>query len=111
MSESSELSKYVHLLIEKTSERKIPWEEIGKEAFSADLNDVTVAIRYREFQAGPSDYRFSVDNKDGNEVEGYYQESKDPEYALLKRLHTVAKRSALKVEETLSSLEKVLKGL
>ena len=109
----SELGNIANLLLSKSEAGKVEWNvEPAKDSFSTVVDGVIMRIRYRTFSnTTAADYYFSIRSKDDHEIESYYQEAKHPDYSLLKKLYEIARRRALRVDETLSKVERALKGL
>lgn len=108
----NELGRFAALVGEKTNGNKLSWKVApGDSTFATVIDDVTVQIEYRTFEDAMPDYRLTIRNKAGNEIESYFQERDDADFDILQDLHGAARRNALKIDETLAKLERALKNL
>lgn len=107
------------LLITKTTEKTITWEASASEnIFLVSLPECTVSIVRQPAVRTPTGFRggkflMSVRNAEGRVIDFLSASPESPEgevYAQLGELYELARRQALRIDETLERLRQTLEG-
>lgn len=108
----SELDNILARLIQRTTERKLKWSRAANpNQFVTSVDAISVVIHEMPgFDYGvSSSYRLEILNEDGETVEILGDmEATVEQCQQLERLHTTARRSTLRYEETLEKLARAL---
>jgi|SRR5579859_76497 len=104
------LIELIPVLLNKTADRKIPWEDGGDRSFIAVFGDNIVKIKY-DHQSQSVDYRLSLLNSEGSILESYAPDRQTDESETLEELWDAARRRAFLVDDRLDTLKKMLNDL
>lgn len=86
---------------------KLQWELVGRDSFRAQVGKLFLTTSQDRNDDGDSVYIFSIYDDDGNLLE----DTIDIWHSEQRELYEQARRSALKVDEALESLDEQLKKL
>jgi hypothetical protein len=98
------------ILLTKTREGKLQWEDGGSGSFLASVDDVTLKVEYDNVSR-EVDHRLRLLNDDGEVIEEFVPRRGTDKAGPLAELYDLARRRALKVDESLAKLERSLKTL
>lgn len=109
------ISEFIPLVYLKAKEGKLAWDQAGESGFISPIGDGVVNIRRElkrtSYGVNVIAYRFSLANSSGTTLETYQAIDTEDYFSDLEDIYEMARRKALKVDETLSDLMKSLKSL
>jgi|SRR5215211_6739899 len=104
----SEIEEITPLVLEKSREEKLKWEDAGEDAFYCNIKDMNLTIERTR-----SGHALTLRNTDGRVIErtssAAFQE--DALSEALAEIYELARRKALRVEDTLQRFKDALQGL
>ena len=101
------LTDLIPILLQKTEEGKIDWEQLSTTSYFARFGDLTV-----ESSSSKGDTFVALRNEEGTILEGAsYGGTQPPIDGFIKRLFDSAKRRALKIDDAINILKDSLEKL
>lgn len=102
----SEYKPLISKLTELTSTRKIEWNSTSdstKFELISDNNSIYIQS-YNDYESGVPFIGFEIRTLLGNYIDGIYLSSEEIDFDILEKLYSEARRNAMKIEQTISSI-------
>lgn len=106
----NEYRPMVDKLKERTALRTISWKPTSDSAkFSVEIGLNTITIDLYTPYAEPSEMiAFEILDTFGERIDGFYIPEHDDDYSTLNDLYSIARRNALKIDQTISNIMNIL---
>jgi hypothetical protein len=106
--EMTQIEELANSILEKTNEGKLQWSTLGDGYYQAAIGDNSITIDARS-----QIYTLVIRNTEGQVVErmNVLFGTKGQKEEILSAIYRLARRQALKVDETLEEIKRTLNGL
>lgn len=105
-----EMSDLLPIILEKSSNRKIPWENLDQGGFTADFFDVSLWLSASTVN-NRTVYRLNLRDANGNSIATISASLGATQYEILERIYQESAKTALKYDENVISLKNALDRL
>lgn len=97
-------------ILERTRERKLSWRELSSAGFEAHLKPNSLIIDRTTDRRGSAEYVLSIANQIGTVLDAV-SESEQLPAGSVQQIYELARRQALRVDETLVNIKDALEKL
>lgn len=101
------LNELVPVLLQKSREGKIPWEQLSPTSYYVRMNDLIVEVT--KVQGGNTSLRLR--NESSIIESTSYSDAPAPIDNMIVELYDIARRKGLRIDEAITSLKDALDGL
>jgi hypothetical protein len=98
-------------ILERTRERKLSWSELSSNGFTAPIMPNSLIIDRTVDRRGSFTYVLRIANEQGTVLEAASEDEDDFSPGPLHQIYELARRQALRVDETLVTIKDALENL
>jgi hypothetical protein len=107
MDQAVSLTELADSILQRTRDGKLSWAELSQTSYVATIGEDSIIIERRT----PSLYTLRFVNKQGTEIDKIMPDRPSEENKMLEEIYSLARRQALRVDQTLLNIKQMLDRL